>query len=161
VTRVELTGPLLALSRAVADAVAAADRADGPGFDEAVGRLVTAYDPAHVRRLLGGAVRPLLEDAHPDGVDGDDLAAVLDGCARATAPWWPRVEPVALAVVLTGAFGVMVGTREELPVRLDDADVARHAVLLLDHLLRGSGGSVRRVLEAAFAEIAREDAVEA
>jgi hypothetical protein len=160
-TRVELSGPLLALSRTVTDAVAAAGQGDAALFEDATGRLVTAHDPGHGRRLLDGALRPLLEQLHPDGVDGDDLVAVLDGCTRATAPWWPRVEPVALAVVLTGAFGVDVAARDELPVPLDDADVARHAVLLLEHLLRGSGRPLRPVLEAAFAQIAREDAVEA
>jgi hypothetical protein len=157
VSSVEPTGPLLALARAVTDAVDAAARADGPGFDAATRRLVERHDAEHVRRLLAAAVRPLLEDAHPDGVDGDDLAAVLDGCAQGTAPWWPGVEPVALAVVLTGAFGVQVATREELPVRLDDADVVRHAVLLLDQLLRGAGRPLRPVLAAAFGRLAVED----
>ncbi len=153
----QLTGPLLALSRAVTDAVSAAARADGPAFDDATDVLLRRSDADHLRRVLSGALRPLLEEAHPDGVDGDDLAAVLEDVARATAPWWPRVEPVALAVVLTGAFGVQVAALEELPVRLDDADVARHAVLLLDHLLRARGRPLRGVLEAAFVEIARED----
>lgn len=157
----ELSGPLLALSRALTDAVGAAGRADAPAFDEATGRLVTGYDPEHVRRLLAGALRPVLEQAHPDGVDGDDLAALLEACAKATVGWWPRVEPVALAVVLTGAFGVQVATREELPVRVDDADVTRHAVLLLDHVLREHRLRLPPVLAAAFAEIAREDAEDA
>lgn len=153
----ELSGPLLALSRTVTDAVGAAARADAAAFDEATGRLVGGYDPEHVRRLLAGALRPVLEDAHPDGVDGDDLADVLEDCARDAVPWWPHVEPVALAVVLTGAFGVQVAARDELPVRVDDADVVRHAVLLLDHLLRAAGRPLAPVLAAAFAEIARED----
>lgn len=156
-SRVELSGPLLALSRVLTDAVTATARADGPAFEDATVRLA-AFDVDHVRRLLSGAVRPLLEEAHPDGVDGDDLAAVLDDVARATAPWWPKVEPVALAVVLTGAFGVHVAGRDELPVRLDDTDVTRHAVLLLDHLLRARGRPLRAVLDGAFLEIAREDA---
>lgn len=153
---VPLNGPLQALARALTDAVQAAARADAAGFDDAAGRL-TRYDPDHVRRLLSAVLRPLLEQAHPDGVDGDDLAAVLEDCSRATLPWWPRVEPVALAVVLTGAFGIQVAAREELPVRLDDADVTRHAVLLADHLLRAAARPLRPLLDAAFAEIARED----
>lgn len=152
----QLSGPLQALSRALTDAVQAAGRADAPAFDDATGRL-TRYDPEHVRRLLSAVLRPLLEGGHPDGVDGDDLMAVLQDCSRATVTWWPRVEPVALAVVLTGAFGIQVATREELPVRLDDADVTRHAVLLADHLLRAARLPLRPLLDAAFAEIARED----
>ncbi len=159
-TRVELTGPLLALSRAVTDAVAAAGRADAATFDDACARLTSGADPEHVRRLLGAVLRPLLEGMHPDGVDGDDLAAVLDECTREVLPWWPRVEPVALAVVLTGAFGIEVASREELPVRLDDADVVRHALLLTDHLLPRSGRPLRPVLDTAFVELAREDAQE-
>jgi hypothetical protein len=156
VSPVELSGPLLALSRALADAVQAAGRADAAAFDEATSRL-GRFDGEHVRRLLGAVVRPLLESSNPDGVDGDDLLELLEDCARAALPWWPGVEPVALAVVLTGAFGIDVAPREELPVQLEDADVTQHAVLVVDHVLRASGRPLRPALDAAFAEIARED----
>ena len=152
----QLSGPLQALARALTDAVQAAARADAAAFDDATDRLAR-YDPDHVRRLLSAVLRPLLEQTHPDGVDGDDLAAVLEDCSRATLPWWPRVEPVALAVVLTGAFGIEVAAREELPVRLDDADVTRHAVLVTEHLLRAAGRPLKPLLDNAFVEIARED----
>ena len=152
----QLSGPLQALARALTDAVQAAARADAAAFDDATARL-TRYDPDHVRRLLSAVLRPLLEQTHPDGVDGDDLVAVLEECSRATVTWWPRVEPVALAVVLTGAFGIQVAAREELPVRLEDADVTRHAVLLADHLLRSAARPLKPLLDNAFAEIARED----
>ena len=56
--------------------------------------------------VLGWVVRALLEEQHPDGLDGEDLRAVLSGCAKAAGAWESDVDPVVLLVVLTGALGL-------------------------------------------------------
>jgi hypothetical protein len=115
--------------------------------------------------VLGGVARPLLERAHPDGVGGDDLADVLAGCVAATSTWWPQVDPLPVAVVLTGAFGVAVPTPEDLPKQPGRPDVVRAALALVAYLLArpgapegGRSGRLAEHLDAAFTEIAREDA---
>ena len=120
----DLPPPARAIATAVGDAVAAAQAADAAAFDDAAGRLALA-DPEHVRVLLGDAVRLLLEELHPDGLDGDDLREVTSRGARAAAPWFPGVRPGVLVVVLAGALGVHPdtppdGTRDERPSEPDD-----------------------------------------
>src|SRR5829696_5606660 len=117
-------GPVRVLITAVRDGVAAAGRADAESFEDAVGRLA-ALDPALVAEVLGGAVRSLLEERHPDGLDGEDLRALLADCARGAQ--WAEVDPGVLVVVLTGALGL---SAEELPAVPPPA-VARHALLLV------------------------------
>lgn len=155
-----LGGAALRLDRAVTDAVGAATAQDGARLLDALARLEAA-DPEHVRRLLAAVVRPVLEDLHPDGVDGDDLADLIESVERDlgwfTPPGGVTVDRLGLAVVLTGAFGIVVATRDELPRRVTDPEVTLHAVLLLGHLLTG-GRRLRPYLDRAWAEIAREDA---
>jgi hypothetical protein len=80
--------PLPAAARAIADAttdaVSAARSHDLAGFDQATDRLAAA-EPEQVRIALGGVVRALLEDLHPDGVAGDDLLELIKSCVRSTS----------------------------------------------------------------------------
>jgi hypothetical protein len=143
-----------AISEAVPAAVAAARAGDGAGFTEALGPLSTV-DPSRVALLLGWTVRALLEELHPDGMDGEDLRAVLTGCATAAGHWESEVDPSVLLVVLTGALGL--SDPDEQPV-LPPAAVARNAVLLLAHLLGQRPAA--HYLDAAFAELQRAETVE-
>lgn len=65
-----------------------------------------AHHPDQVRRLLAACLRPALERRHADGVDGDDLAQLAGEVIDAHPG--RLVDPFALVVVLTGAFGITV-----------------------------------------------------
>jgi hypothetical protein len=149
-----LTGAAATLDRALVEAVAAAVERPLTRLDGALERLAGA-DPHHVQRVLVAAVRPALEQGHPDGVDGDDLADLLE---QVTAAYRPDVEidPLALAVVLTGAFGIALGDAEHPAPPVVARSVVRHAVLLLAHLMPDRR-RWRALLDLAWVEIARAD----
>jgi hypothetical protein len=148
---VEVPGPVRTLVAAVRDGVAAAGQTDAATFDEAVGWLA-GLDPALVAEVLGGAVRSLLEEKLPDGLDGEDLRTVLADCTRSAA--WAGVDPGVLVVVLTGALGLSAEDQPTVP----PAAVARHALLLVAHLTGGTPPAAH--LDAALAELARAQTVE-
>lgn len=137
---------------AATEAVEAAQAHDGVAYDRAVLRLAGA-DRAGL--VLGGVVRLLLEQAHPDGLDGDDVRQVLEHCVRAAAHWQPDVDPHAVLVLLAGALGVYDPGDDDAPP--DPAAVARHAPLLVTDLLAATGVPLAGCLEAAFAEVARTE----
>jgi hypothetical protein len=112
-------------------AVAAVRDRDHEAFAEAVGDLA-ALDPGQVGLILGTAVRLLLEDTHPDGLDGDDVRAVLERCVRAAAGWGADADPHVQLILLAGALGVTADDGETPPA--PDA-LARNATLLLADLL--------------------------
>lgn len=142
------------IAESVTGAVASARTGQAEAFAEAVGRLSTV-DPAKVAVVLGWAIRSLLEELHPDGMDGEDLRAVLTGCATAAGAWESAVDPSVLLVVLVGALG-MSDPDEQPP--LPPAAVARNATLLLAHLL--GERPLARYLDAAFAELQRAETIE-
>jgi hypothetical protein len=112
---------------AAADAAVAAVRdRDAETLTGAVGRLA-ALDPGQVALILGTAVRLLLEERHPDGLDGDDVRAVLESCVRGAAEWQPEVDPHVVLMLLAGALDVHDDA--EPPPKPDT--LARHAALLL------------------------------
>ncbi|HET9656850.1 MAG TPA: hypothetical protein VFP72_15965 [Kineosporiaceae bacterium] len=150
--------PLPPAARAIRDAVMAGVSAAGDreAFTEATTAL-TVLDPDQVRAVLSGALRPLLEDLHPDGLTGDDLRAAVQSCARAAAAWFP-VDPDVLVVVLTGAFGIHPEDDQRPPAA--PATVTRHACVLLADLLPRAPQPLPVYLERAFAEIARAEIVE-
>lgn len=162
----ELPPAAASLDRTLVEAVDAAAAGDADRLAGALDRLAAA-DPEHVQRLLAAGLRPALERHHPDGVDGDDLA-VLVRDVLAAHPTWP-LEAFALAVVLTGAFGItitlpdaatdQVGPEDseagDPPV--DPATLTWHAVLVLAHLAPRRR-DCRALLDDAWSEIARADA---
>jgi hypothetical protein len=112
---------------AATDAAVAAVRArDGETLAAAAG-VLAALDPAQVGLIVGTAVRLLLEEGHPDGLDGDDVRAVLESCVRGAAEWQPEIDPHVVLVLLAGALGVHDDSE---PPPKPDA-LARHAALLL------------------------------
>jgi hypothetical protein len=135
---------------AAADAaVTAAREHDGAALTEAIADLA-ALDPAQVGLILGTAVRLLLEDTHPDGLDGDDVRTVLEHCVRAAAGWQPEVDPHVLLILLAGALGVANDDGEPPP---GPEALARNAALLLTDLL--GPRSAPDYLTAALQEIER------
>jgi hypothetical protein len=144
-------GPAAALAEGVTAAVDAARRADTDALRAAVERLSTV-DSGRSAVALGWAVRMLLEERHPDGLDGEDLRAVLTGCAAA---WPSEVDPSVVLVLLTGALGL--SDPDEEP-SVDPAAVARNAALLLAYLLDGRPPGP--YLDAALAELERAETIE-
>ncbi len=148
--------PLPAVARelrtALREAVSAAQRQDADALAEAGARLDRA-DPEQVRLVMGHVVRELVERTHPDGVDADDLSALLQDVVRGAGP---HVDVVALVAVLTGAFGIHPDDDAHAPP--PPADVVRSAAVLAAHLLRGR--DVGPLLDAALAEVARAETVE-
>ncbi|MEU4773774.1 hypothetical protein [Micromonospora sp. NPDC023644] len=147
-----LPAPAREIATAATDAVAAARERAPEAYDVAVARLATAERSGLV---LGAVVRLLLEETHPDGLDGDDVRQVLEGCVRGAAQWRPDVDPHVVLVLLAGALGVYDPDGDESPP--DPPDVARHAPLLVADLLAATGRPLDGYLTAAFTEIARTE----
>jgi hypothetical protein len=143
-----LPEPARSLGAAAGEAVTAARAAEPVGFAAASARL-GALDAAQVRRVLGTVVRALLEDLHPDGLDGQDLQVALERCDGAARLWWPAVDPALLAALLIGALGVQ--SEEDQPPA---GDIAAHAALLVADLLTACGAALDGYLDRAFTEIA-------
>jgi hypothetical protein len=127
-----LPAPARPIAAAAAGAVAAARERDTGAFDDAVGDL-GGLDAAQVGLVLGTVVRLLLEDLHPDGLDGDDIREVLTNVVRTSAQWQPDVDPHVLLILLAGALGVHDPDERTVPPKPDV--LARHAALLLTYLL--------------------------
>jgi hypothetical protein len=124
--------PARPIAAAASDAVEAAAARDPQAFDDAANAL-GALDPAQVGLVLGTALRLIMENLHPDGLDGDDVREVLTGSVRAAATWQADVDPHVLLILLAGALGVHDPDDQQAPPKPDV--VARHAALLLAHLL--------------------------
>ncbi|MFI6261328.1 hypothetical protein [Micromonospora sp. NPDC051006] len=148
----QLPAPAREIAVAAVDAVTAAQQRDGEAYDAAVTRLGAAERSGLV---LGAVVRLLLEESHPDGLDGDDVRQVLEGCVRGAAQWRPDVDPHVLLVLLAGALGVYDPDGDESPP--DPSALARHVPLLVADLLTSTGRPLAGYLSAAFAEIERAE----
>jgi hypothetical protein len=131
-------------------AVEAARAKDVDAYDEAVERLA-GLDSEQTGRVLGAVVRTLLEERHPDGLDGDDIRAALEHAVR-SAGAWRDVDPQVMVVLLVGALGIHE-TDEEAPIA--PRALAGHAPLLIDDLLQQR--SFAALLTRAFAEIERAE----
>jgi hypothetical protein len=168
-------GAALAIGTAVSQAVAAAASRDGDGYASAAGALA-ALPAEQAGQVLAAIVRLLLEEQHPDGLDGDDIQAVLHRCVRGAAGWLPadRVRPRTVVAVLASALGIHEAglTYDEVtPVDPDadrdggkapsPAEYAGHAPLVIADLLAAAGRPLRPYLDAAFAEIARAETMDA
>ncbi|MGR6322617.1 hypothetical protein Q2K19_12495 [Micromonospora soli] len=147
---------LPASAREIAEAATAAVTAAGDRNIETYGPAVerlTAADRAGL--VLGGAVRLLLEETHPDGLDGDDVRQVLERCVRSSAQWCPEVDPHVLLVLLASTLGVYDPGDDDAPP--GPPAIARHAPLLVADLLAVTGRPLADYLTAAFAEVARTE----
>jgi hypothetical protein len=147
-----LPAPAREIAAAATDAVAAATARQGEAYGLAADRLTRAERSGLV---LGVVVRLLLEETHPDGLDGDDVRQVLERCVRSAVPWRPDVDPHVVLVLLAGALGVYDPGEDDAPP--DPATVARHAPLLVADLLTAAGRPLEGYLGAAFTEIERTE----
>lgn len=108
---------------------------------------------------LGQATRYVLEDLHPDGLDGDDIRAVLEQCTKSALAWLPETDPHVLLVVLAGALGIHPDEHEGVP-RPTRTELAMHAPVLLAYLLSGANKPLEPYLTRAFKEIARTETMD-
>lgn len=144
-----LPPPARPIAAAATAAVTAAQRPDGDALDAGVADLA-ALDPAQTGLILGTTVRLLLEDTHPDGLDGDAVREVLERCVRGAMTWQSDVDPHVILLLLAGALGV--SEEDDSPPPKPDV-LARHAALLLADLL--GPRPAPPFLTAALAEIER------
>jgi hypothetical protein len=162
--------------RATAGAVDAARAGDRDAYEAAAVDLA-ALPSEQTGPVLTAVIRALLEQGHPDGLDGDDIQAVITGCHRAVAAWLPpdRVDTLTMVVVLASALGIHEpgltyhdAAHPDAAAAPDDgtaptgvptpAECSWHAPLLVADLL--GGHRLDRYLDAAFTEIARAETME-
>jgi hypothetical protein len=144
-----LPAPARPVASAATAAVIAARSREREALDDAVAELA-GLDPAITGLILGTAVRLLLEETHPDGIDGEAVRGVLERSVRAALDWQPEVDPHIVLLLLAGALGVAEedGTPPPRPEVL-----GRHAALLMADL--AGPRPIEPVLTAALGEIAR------
>jgi hypothetical protein len=181
----ELPGPARAIGSAVTRAVDAAGDGDRDAYEESASELVTHPGEA-TGIVLAAIVRSMLEEQHPDGLDGDDIQLILGRCYRGAAAWLPpeRIDVDTLIAVLASALGIQEAgiTYDEIgppppglsgdewldPVAEDEkprkaptaSAYAWHAPLIIADMLAASGRSLPRYLDGAFAEIVRGETME-
>ena len=149
--------PARAIAVAVQDAVTAARNGDRPGFEDAIAETA-ALDEARVAVVLGAVVQMLLEETQPDGLGADDVRALLEACVRSAVPWYPAIDVDLMLVVVGGALGMQEPGTE--PASAGPATLTAHAVLLVVELLRITRRPLEVYLDAAIAEIARDQTME-
>lgn len=147
-----LPAPARAIAEAASDAITAAQRQDRDTLDATTGPLAAAEGSGLV---LGTVVRLLLEEAHPDGLDSADIRQVIEQCTRAAAAWDPTTDPQVLLILLASALGVYDPDEASPPPPPDS--LARHAALLVAHLLAGAPHPFATYLTAALTEIERAE----
>lgn len=151
------------MARTIADAtdrgIRSARSHDLAGFGEAVDTLVIHAEAA--RAVHAQLVRELLETAYQDGLDGDDVADVLNRTVSDARRWNAPADPAAVATVLTGALGVT-----EHPDTSDGATpipssgIAAAAILVAADLAADAGFDHGPYLARAVEEIRRAQTVE-
>ena len=177
-----LPGPVRAIGTAVTRAVDAVGATDRVAYESAAA-AVTALPTDATGLVLGAVNRALIEEQHPDGLDGDDIQVILARCHRNAAGWLgDMVDVRVLVAVLASALGIheagltyqevnspRTATDEWPPPEITDRSVAAppspaefawHAPLVLSDLLAAGGRRLSPYLDSAFAEIARGEQME-
>ncbi|NAZ86386.1 hypothetical protein, partial [Kineococcus indalonis] len=145
------------LTRALTSAVRALGADDAAAFEEA-GAALAAFDADAARTVLGHVLRGALEELHPDGLDADDLRALVERCARSAPAWFGGLDPQLLVVALVGALGEHPEAGEVPPAA--HAAVLRHALLVVADVVAATRRPLARHLEGALAEVRRAETVE-
>ncbi|NLE81812.1 MAG: hypothetical protein GX610_19975 [Rhodococcus sp.] len=145
------------IAGAVKAAVTAVQDESASAAVEAFGEL-DALPFEQVVSVQSGIVRELLEMAHPDGLAGEDIQAVLERCVRSTVPWFPELDVAALAEVLTGALGVV--DVDERPQTLAHTAYLQAATVVIVDLLRIVRIPAVVAIRNAVGEVARAETVE-
>jgi hypothetical protein len=146
-----------AIARAVTDSVDAARASELAAFDEATERLAV-LDPEQLTLVQAAVIRALLEENHPGGLSGEDVAEVLERCVRSAAGWLSALDPTLLVTVLTGALGVFDPDEEQRSV--DRLGLATHASLVIADLLVAGDLQLPGYVDLALAEIQRAETIE-
>lgn len=152
----KLPAPARAIAQSVTAAVTRVQERDKEAFEESAA-VLAGTDQAGL--VQGAIVRLLLEELHPDGLDGDDIQLVLERCTRTSLTWLDDVDPHVLLVLLASALGVYDPDADETPP--SHAALSRHAPLLVADLLTARKAPIDRYLTTAFADIARAETMEA
>ncbi|MDO3646248.1 hypothetical protein [Nocardia mangyaensis] len=147
--------PARTIATTIESAVTAAQAADEPAFTTAVTELA-ALPADQVGSVLSTMVRELLEVAHPDGLTGDDVRAVLNAVLGRSITWLPTLAPTTVISVLTGALGIDDPDEQNRP----DTNPQPAAILLIDYLATRARVSAHHAVERAVAEIARAETIE-
>jgi hypothetical protein len=169
----DMPGLARAIGGAITRAVDAARTVDPQAYQDAAAE-VTALPADQTGVVLGGVVRALLEDQHPDGLDRDDISLVLSRCYQGAVAWLPveSVQVHPLLAVLASALGVhepgvtyaeIAGPPADEPLAVRPptaAEYAWHAPLLVADLIAATGRPLGRYLDAVFTDIARAETME-
>jgi hypothetical protein len=150
-----MTDATNAMRSGVEAAVDSVRRADPDAFAAAVAGFAL-LDVAALGIVQAGAVRSLLEQLHPDGLDADDVRGVLTACAQAGV-WLADFSPDLLLLVLSGALGMTDPDQQPPAGRVP---LAAHACLVLAHLSARRPAELGRHLAEAIAEIRRAETME-
>jgi hypothetical protein len=146
------------LSGLLIESIQAARSADVDAFESATERLI-ALDRGGAGRVgaaQSGVLNQVIEQRHPDGLDGEDARAVLEHAARTAVPWWPSLDVNILLTVLAGALGVLDPDAEPYPA--SPLALAQHASILIADLLGAVDATP--LVTAAIVEIHRAQTIE-
>lgn len=119
-----------AIRDAVTAAVAAVANQDPAALHDAGARL-RAGDELQARDVLHVLTLGLIEQAFPDGLDGDDVRTLLSDVLRPTAAWLPDLDSHSVVLVLAGTLAVL---DPDAPPAGTEAVVIAYA-LAVNHLL--------------------------
>lgn len=148
--------PARTMARAIDATVSAAQAGEADDFAAGLADL-NRVDRAQLAVLLGAVMRDLLERAHPDGLDADDVEQLLDSCIKATTPWFGLLDTDALVRALTGALDI---TDPDDAPELAGPAVVTHGLLLIADQLSTMNQALPAVLELALQELMRAQTVE-
>ncbi|MBL7500093.1 hypothetical protein I6A84_38340 [Frankia sp. CNm7] len=140
-----------ALARAVTALVGAAGQRDAAALRAACAQL-RARDETVARELLHRLTLGLVERTFPDGVDADDVSALLDEVARLASPWLAGLDPYAVVIVLAGTLSIHPPDDAPRP-SLDPDALPIACALVVDHLLTRLGVRLPAELTRAFEEL--------
>ncbi|MFC8043027.1 hypothetical protein [Nocardia sp. NPDC057353] len=143
------------IERGIEAALAAVAAQDAAAFTAATTDLA-ALPAEQTGLVLGGALRELLEAAHPDGLDADDVQAALARTLRAALAWLPDLDPAGFVAALTGALGVTEPDETPPP----PAVTQPAALLLIVDLATAAQVPPAAAIRSVFAEIERAETVE-
>lgn len=142
-----------AIASATDDAITAARARSVSDFADAV-QVLSSEDSAQVAAIHAEMVRSLLEELHPDGLEGEDVQDALTRAVRSAAEWNSAVDVPGFVEVLTGALGV-ADTEENRP-----SPRPEHAVLIITDLLLRRKSAGEKYIRQAVAEIQRAQTME-
>ncbi|MCW2525880.1 MAG: hypothetical protein JWM76_740 [Pseudonocardiales bacterium] len=144
-----------ALPITISAAVDEARLGNADAFEEAVAKLA-GFDAERVGIAQAAAIRSLLEESFPDGLDGDDARLLLTRCAAASA-WYPGFDPGVLLQILSGALGMTDPDEQPQSAR---TVLVTHAILVITELSATKPAELSGHLSRALAEIQRAETME-